>query len=180
MGPINDKDDVVKLLECLERVCREVRGLPDFVKRTMAVQAGCLESELDELESLVTQAREVVGDELTDASEGGWYHEDELRDHGYIHESEINCRDDVYLVMSALDDLHRATSDEQRELVAKVLKTQDAIETATELSAILHDTRIDARAVSVETLETVLGMLRNPFNAELADKLHGETNEVGF
>lgn len=64
MTSIHDKDGVVKLLERLERVCREVKGLPDFDKRTMAVQAGCLESDLDELEDLVTQAREVVGDLL--------------------------------------------------------------------------------------------------------------------
>ena len=178
MGPINDKDGVVRLLESLERVCREIKGLPDFVKRTMAVNAGCLETDLDELEDLVTQARECVEDDLVDTDDGEYYHRDELRDDGYIHESEINCKDNFEIVLDALGNLNRATSDEQIELVMKVLKTQDTITTATELSAILHDTRIDARAVSVETLETVLELLRTPFNAELADKLHGETNEA--
>ena len=68
MTSINDKDGVVKLLERLERVSREIKGLPDFVKRTMAVQAGCLESDLDELEGLVTQVCDVVR-EMYDADE---------------------------------------------------------------------------------------------------------------
>lgn len=178
MTSIYDKDGVVRLLESLERVCREVKGLPDFVKRSISVNAGCLETDLNELEDLVTQAKTVVEDDLVDTDNGEYYHCDDLRDYGYIHGSEFNCEDDIELVMSALDNLHRATSDEQIELVTKVLKTQDAITEATELSAILHKTDIDARAVSVETLETVLGMLRNPFNAELADTLHGETNEA--
>lgn len=180
MSSINDKDGVVALLERLGRVCREVKGLPSFAKHSMAVQAGCLESDLDELEDLVAQAKTIVEDDLVNVRDDYWYQEDDLQDYGYIHKSEIKCRNNIDLVNSALDDLHRATSDEQVELVTKVLKTQDAITKATELSAILHKTDIDARAVSVETLETVLGMLLNPFNAELADKLHGETNEVGF
>lgn len=68
MTSIHDKDGVVALLERLGRVCREVKGLPSFAKRTMAVQAGCLESELDELEGLVTQACDVVR-EMYDADE---------------------------------------------------------------------------------------------------------------
>lgn len=68
MTSIHDKDGVVALLERLERVCREVRGLPSFAKRTMAVQAACLESDLDELEGLVTQACDVVR-EMHDADE---------------------------------------------------------------------------------------------------------------
>lgn len=70
MTSINDKDDVTALLERLERVCREVKGLPSFAKHSMAVNAGCLESDLDELEDLVTQACEVVG-EMHDADETG-------------------------------------------------------------------------------------------------------------
>ena len=55
-----DKDGVTGLLERLERVCREVKGLPEFVKRGMALNAGCLVTDLDELEGLVEQAREHV------------------------------------------------------------------------------------------------------------------------
>lgn len=62
MTSINDKDDVVKLLERLERVSREIKGLPAFAKSKMAVDAGVLETELDELEGLVTQAKDVVED----------------------------------------------------------------------------------------------------------------------
>ena len=57
---IHDKDSVVTLLERLERVCREVKGLPEFVKRGMALNVGCLVTDLDELEGLVEQGREHV------------------------------------------------------------------------------------------------------------------------
>ena len=57
---IDDKDSVTTLLERLERVCREVKGLPEDVKQGIAVQAGCLVTDLDELEGLVEQCREHV------------------------------------------------------------------------------------------------------------------------
>lgn len=68
---IYDKDHVVTLLERLERVCREVKGLPDFVKRGMALNVGCLVTDLDELEGLLEQAKTVVED-LYDYSDNLW------------------------------------------------------------------------------------------------------------
>ena len=65
-------------------------------------------------------------------------------------------------------------------MILEVLKRQDAITDATFLSAILHKTDLNFRCVENETLESVLTLLRNPFNAELADKLQGETNEIPF
>ena len=69
---IYDKDNVVGLLERLERVCREVKGLPDFVKRGMALNVGCLVTDLDELEGLVEQARTYVEDDLYEYSDNLW------------------------------------------------------------------------------------------------------------
>lgn len=60
MTAIYDKDNVLTLLERLERVCREVKGLPDDVRQGIAVNAGCLVTDLDELEELVEQGREHV------------------------------------------------------------------------------------------------------------------------
>lgn len=60
MTSISDKDDVVTLLERLEKVCREVKGLPEFVKASMALNVRCLITDLDELEGLVEQAKEHV------------------------------------------------------------------------------------------------------------------------
>lgn len=99
MTAINDKDGVTGLLERLERVCREVRGLPDEIKGRMALNVGCLVNDLDELEGLVEQARDCVEDDLHDGI--GYYEESELSDYGYVHKSEINCRD------------NRASSDDQ-------------------------------------------------------------------
>lgn len=177
MISINDKDGVVALLERLERVCREVKGLPDFAKRNMAVQAGCLESDLDELEGLIEQACDVVR-EMHDGD--GFVAYSDLADEGYYHESEINCKDNFKLVLEAIRNLHRADSDDQEKLILEVLKKQDVISEATELSALLHKTDLNIRCIDTETLETVLTVLRNPFNAELADKIQGETNEIGF
>ena len=69
---MQDKDSVVGLLERLERVCREVKGLPDFVKRGMALNVGCLVTDLDELEGLVEQARTYVEDDLYEYSDNLW------------------------------------------------------------------------------------------------------------
>ena len=69
---IHDKDSVVGLLERLERVCREVKGLPDFVKRGMALNVGCLVTDLDELEGLIEQARTYVEDDLYEYSDNLW------------------------------------------------------------------------------------------------------------
>ena len=69
---MQDKDSVVGLLERLERVCREVKGLPDFVKQSIALNAGCLVTDLDELEGLVEQARACVEDDLYEYSDNLW------------------------------------------------------------------------------------------------------------
>lgn len=69
MSTIYDKDSVVTLLDRLERVCREVRGLPEDVKQGIAVQAGCLVNDLDELEGLVEQCKTVVEDDLCDGDD---------------------------------------------------------------------------------------------------------------
>ena len=49
MTGVYDKNNVVTLLERLERVCREVKGLPDDVKDRMALNVGCLVTDLDPL-----------------------------------------------------------------------------------------------------------------------------------
>lgn len=72
MSTIYDKDGVTGLLERLEKVCREVKGLPDFVKRGMALNVGCLVTDLDELEGLVEQAKTVVEDDLYEYSDNLW------------------------------------------------------------------------------------------------------------
>ena len=175
---MQDKDSVVGLLERLERVCREVKGLPEDVKGKIAVNAGCLVTDLDELEGLVEQAKTVVEDDLHDGDD--WYSESELADYGYIHESEINCNDNMALITDAVRDLYRANADDQEKLILEVLRCQDTVTEATHLSAILHKTDLSIRCIDTDTLESVLSVLRNPFNIELADKIHGETNEIGF
>ena len=175
---INDKSGVVTLLELLENVSRQVKDLPEFVKQGIALNAACLTTDLDELESLVRQAIDVVNDQLHDGE--GYYQESELSTYGYIHESDINCSDNFEPVLDALKNLHRADSDDQERLILEVLKRQDTITDATHLSAILHKTDLNFRCVENDTLESVLTLLRNPFNAELADKLQGETNEIPF
>lgn len=69
---IYDKDSVVGLLERLERVCREVKGLPDEIKDRMALNVGCLVTDLDDLEGLVEQARACVEDDLYEYSDNLW------------------------------------------------------------------------------------------------------------
>jgi len=172
------KDSVVSLLERLERVSREVRGLPEFVKRSMALNAGLLDTDLDDLEGLVEQCKTVIKDELHDGD--GFVAYSDLSDEGYYHESEINCKDNFELVLDAIRNLHRADSDDQEKLILEVLKKQDVISEATELSVLLHKTDLQIRCIDEDTLESVLGVLRNPFNAELADKIQSETNEIGF
>ena len=175
---IDDKDSVVSLLERLERVSREVKGLPEFVKRSLALNAGLLENDLDDLEGLIEQCKTVIEDDLHDGD--GFVAYSDLVDEGYHHESEINCKDNFELILDAIRNLHCADSDDQEKLILEVLKKQDVISEATELSALLHKTDLNIRCIDTETLETLLTVLCNPFNAELADKIQGETNEIGF
>ena len=176
MSTINDKNSVVTLLERLERVCREVKVLDETVKQGIAVQAGCLVTDLDDLEGLIEQCKTVVEDELHDGD--GFVAYSDLSDEGYIHESEINCRDNIDLIIDAVRDLHRASSKDQEKLILEVLKSQDVISEATGLSALLHKTDLKIRCIDTDTLESVLGVLRNPFNAELAEIIQGETNNI--
>ena len=118
---MQDKDSVVGLLERLERVLREVKGLPDEIKDRMALNAGCLVTDLDELEGLVEQAKDCVNDNLHDGDD--WYSESELADYGYIHESEINCKDNFKVVLEAVKDLHRADPEDQEKLIMEVFRT---------------------------------------------------------
>ena len=106
---MQDKDSVVGLLERLERVTREVKGLPDFVKRGMALNVGCLVTDLDELEGLVEQGREHV-ESMVDGD-------------GYVHKSEINCKDNFKVVLEAVKDLHRADPEDQEKLIMEVFRT---------------------------------------------------------
>ena len=123
---INDKDGVVTLLERLERVSREVKGLPSFAKRNMAVQAGCLESDLDELEGLVTQACDVVR-EMHDSHETGNLDITEAP-----HRSAIK---DVLRFIDQLDD------DDQLEVLEIAIKESTVFDTDIErLNSMLEDT----------------------------------------
>lgn len=178
MSEIYDKDGVTKALELASRVMREMALLPRETLEGVAVRAGCLMSDLEALESVIDECKTVVEDDLHHSE--GYYAEHELRSHGYIHESEINCKDNFELVLDAVRDLHRADSDDQEKLILAVLKAQDAITEATELSALLHKTDLQIRCIDTDTLESVLGVLRNPFNLELAEEIHGQTNEIGF
>ena len=158
-------------LHNLKRVLLE---LPEVEQKRIAIQAGILD-----IESVLDEAIDRE-ENWIDPDSGHYYEESELGSYGYTHQSEINCQDNFELVLEALDDLHRADSDDQERLILKVLQKQDAISEATALSAILHNTNLNIRAIDTETLEEVLELLRNPFNAELAEKIHGETNEIGF
>ena len=98
----------------------------------------------------------------------------------HSHENEINVKDNPELMMRAVHSMYRASNDDQRSLILAVLEAQDVVTEATELSALLHRTKLNIRAIDTETLETVLTVLRNPFNEELAEKIQGETNEIDF
>lgn len=158
-------------LHNLKRVLLE---LPEVEQKRIAIQAGILN-----IESVLDEAIDRE-ENWIDPDSGHYYEESELSDYGYTHESEINCQDNFDLVLGALDDLNLISNEDQERIIETVLKKQDAISEATALSAILHKTDLNIRAIDTETLEEVLALLRNPFNAELAEKIHGETNEIGF
>lgn len=125
MTSIHDKDGVVALLERLERVCREVKGLPSFVKHTMAVQAGCLETELDELEGLVIQARECVG-EMLDSHETG--------------NLDITDSDHSDAIIDALDSLGNCNERTQIKVIKAAIEASDCFDTDIErLNSMLED-----------------------------------------
>ncbi len=125
MGPINDKDGVVRLLESLERVSREIKGLPDFAKRTMAVQAGCLETDLDELEDLVTQARECVED---------------MRDSHETPELDITEAPHRSAIKDALRFIDQLEDDDQLEVLETAIKESTVFDTDIErLNSMLED-----------------------------------------
>ena len=126
MTSINDKDDVVKLLERLERVSREIKGLPDFAKRSIAVNAGCLVNDLDELEGLREQACDVVR-EMHDSHETGNLDITEAP-----HRSAIK---DVLRFIEQLDD------DDQLEILEIAIKESTVFDTDIErLNSMLEDT----------------------------------------
>ena len=176
---IDSKDGVIGLLERLEKVLGQVRDLDETVLAKIALGAGCLVSEISEIGSDIEQGIDIVNS-LKDTSDSGWYEESELNDYGYYHENEINVKDNPELMMRAVHSMHRASNDDQRSLILAVLEAQDVVTEATELSALLHRTKLDIRAIDTDTLETVLTVLRNPFNEELAEKIQGETDEIDF
>ena len=106
---IYDKDGVTGLLERLEKVCREVKRLPDEIKDRIALNVGCLVTDLGELEGLVEQGREHV-ESMVDGD-------------GYVHKSEINCKDNFKVVLEAVKDLHRADPEDQEKLIMEVFRT---------------------------------------------------------
>ena len=158
-------------LHNLKRVLME---LPETEQKRIAIQAGILDIETV-LDEAIDREENWIDPECNDMIEMS-----DIENYDYIHRNEINCSDHFELVLEALDDLHRADSEDQERLIEAVLKKQDAITEATALSAILHKTDLNIRAIDTETLEEVLALFRNPFNAELAEKIHGETNEIGF
>lgn len=158
----------------LHNLKRVLMDLPETERKRIAIQAGILD-----IESVLDEAIDRE-ENWIDPDSGHYYEESELSDYGYTHDSEINCQDNFELVLEALGDLNLADSDDQERIIEKVLKKQDAISEARALSAILHKTDLNIRAIDTETLEEVLELLRNPFNAELAEKIQGETNEIPF
>lgn len=101
-------------------------------------------SEVEDAERLLDECKTVVENDLHDGA--GYYEESELGYNGYVHEDEINCSDNFELVLDAVRDLHRADSDDQEKLILAVLKTQDVVTEATQLSALLHKTDLAIRA----------------------------------
>ena len=106
MTSIHDKDGVMELLERLERVCREVKGLPDFAKLSIALNAGCLVRELDNLEELVSEAKEHVEsmkdpDEYFDLDLDNDDHYKAVGD-AMVNLDGINERDQINIIKEAL------------------------------------------------------------------------------
>ena len=83
--------------------------MPDEIKDRIALNVGCLVTDLDELEGLIEQGREHV--------------ESELAYYGYVHKSEINCKDNFKVVLEAVKDLHRADPEDQEKLIMEVFRT---------------------------------------------------------
>lgn len=138
MTSIHDKDDVVKLLERLERVSREVKGLPDFVKRSISVNAGCLETDLDELEGLVTQACDVVR-EMYDADETP-----------HLDITEAPHRSAIKYALRFIDQLD---DDDQLEVLEIAIKESTVFDTDIErLNDMLLDCKKSQRSNRVEKL----------------------------
>ena len=125
MGPINDKDGVVRLLERLERVSREIKGLPSFAKCSIAVNAGCLETDLDELEGLVAQACDVVR-EMYDSHETG--------------NLDITDSDHSDAIIDALDSLGDCNERTQIKVIKTAIEMSDCFDANIEgLNSMLED-----------------------------------------
>ena len=135
------KNSVVTLLERLERVCREVKGLPEDVKQGIAVQAGCLVTDLDELEGLVEQAKEHV-ETMRDSDDSV---ELDIKDAG--HRSSIRYA--LYFI-DTLDD------DDQVEIFDVVVKEITAFDSDIErLNECLVDAKKPWRVIDSTQYETL-------------------------
>ena len=141
MSTIYDKDSVVTLLDRLERVCREVKGLPEDVKQGMAVQAGCLVTDLDELEGLVEQCREHV-ETMRDSDDSV-----DLDIKDAAHRSSI--RDALYYIDTLSDD-------DQVEIFDVVIKEITAFDSDIErLNECLVDAKKPWRVIDSTQYETL-------------------------
>ena len=111
---IYDKDSVVTLLERLERVLREVKGLPEDVKGKIALNAGCLVTDLDELEGLVEQARE---------------HVESMKDPDEYFDLDLDNDEHYKAVLDAMVSLHSVNERDQINIIKEVLVSSDCFDT---------------------------------------------------
>ena len=113
MTAINDKNSVVTLLERLERVCREVRGLPDEIKGRMAINAGCLVNDLDDLEGLLEQARE---------------HVESMKDPDEYFDLDLDNDDHYKAILDAMVSLHSINDRDQINIIKEALEASDCFD----------------------------------------------------
>ena len=138
---IHDKDSVVSLLERLERVCREVKGLPEFVKRSMALNAGLLENDLDDLEGLIEQTKEHV-ETMRDADDSV---DLDIKDNGH--------RSSIRYALRFIDSLE---DDDQVEIFDVVVKEITAFDSDIErLNACLVDAKKPWRVIDSTQYENL-------------------------
>ena len=145
MSTINDKNSVMTLLERLEKVCREVKGLDETVKQGIAVQAGCLVTDLDELEGLVEQAKEHV-ETMRDADDSV---DLDIKDAGH--------RSSIRYALYFIDTLN---DDDQVEIFDVVIKEITAFDSDVErLNECLVDAKKPWRVIDSTQYENLVDSL---------------------
>ena len=144
---IHDKDNVVTLLERLERVTREVKGLPEDVKGKIAVNAGCLVTDLDELEGLVEQARE---------------HVEEMKDPDEYFDLDLDNDDHYKAVLDAMAGLGSVNERDQINIIKEALESSDCFDTNIEgLNSMFRNIDKPWFVISTESREKMLEVCKD-------------------